>query len=133
LIHTFFDWARVRETITPGSSRLSYFTTRTASYFYTRQDDGKGAEVSLGDTALARQESWRRSARVVRHILMPHSQQSDFCTWHTLSVPESSHFGPPGGLGKAQRSLFTVAQRLRNISCWTSVCTRNYEIHFSHS
>jgi hypothetical protein len=29
---------------------------------------------------------------------MHHSQvqQSDFGTWHALSVPESSHFGPPG-------------------------------------
>ena len=56
LIHTFFDWAWVRETITPGSPLLSYFITRTASYFYTRLDDGKGAEVSLGDTALARRD-----------------------------------------------------------------------------
>ena len=46
--------------------------------------------------------------RVVSHVLMPHSQQSDFGTCHALSAHESYHFGPPGLVGQTRmfRKLF---------------------------
>ena len=83
--------------------------------------------MTFRDTALMRRDWRRRSARVVRHVLIPHSHQRAFGTW----VPDTLHLYPNHRIwitlrfGKDAKGLCTCHRvLLRSISRSTSACTR---------